>query len=173
MENLIYTILLALHNIALVGCVAGPFYMARIVAQRSKYEKKIIYSMDTLMEDVITAQPMYCWLFLIVLYATGFGFPFVYFLFHGALKEFSSIALAAFILKHIFILGLVGILFYGTFFINPKLKELFSKFKSDEEPEEEVVKEFFSLRAKRKKWCDVCFVLGILVLLITPILRFY
>jgi len=119
MENLIYTILLALHNIALVGCVAGPFYMSRIVAKRSKYGKKIIYDMDALEEDVITSQPMFCWLFLIILYATGFGFPFVHLLFHGALKE------------------------------------------------------FFSLRALRKKWCDVCLVLGILVLLVSPILRFY
>ncbi|MFQ6039455.1 MAG: hypothetical protein ACE5PV_01260 [Candidatus Poribacteria bacterium] len=173
MENLIYIILLALHNIALVGCVAGPFYMSRIVANRSKYGKKIIFDMDSLMEDVITSQPMLCWLFIIILYATGFGFPVVYLLFHGALKEFSSIALVAFILKHILILGIVGILFYGTFFINPKIKELFSKFKPDEEPDEEVVKEFFSLRALRKRWCDVCLVLGILVLLISPILRFY
>ncbi len=173
MENVIYTILLALHNIALVGCVAGPFYMSRIVANRGKYEKKVIYDMDSLMEDVITSQPMLCWLFIIVLYATGFGFPLVYFLFHGELKEFSSIALAAFIFKHILILGIVGILFYGTFFINPRIKELFSRFKSGEEPEEEAVRAFFSLRAKRKKWCDVCLVLAILVLLVSPLLRFY
>jgi uncharacterized membrane protein len=173
MENLIYTILLALHNIALVGCVAGPFYMRRIVINRGKYGKKVIHGMDSLMEDVITSQPMLCWLFLILLYATGFGFPLVYLLFHGALKDFSSIALAAFILKHVLVLGITGILFYGTFVINPRIKEMFSKFKSDEEPEEEAVREFFSLRAKRKKWCDICLVLGFLVLLVSPILRFY
>jgi len=71
MENIIYTILLALHNIALVGCVAGPFYMGRIVDARSKYPKKIIYNMDRMMEDVITSQPMICWLLVIILYTTG------------------------------------------------------------------------------------------------------
>ena len=60
METALYSALLALHNLALVGCVAGPFYRARIVAARAKFEKKIIYPMDRLEEEVLTSQPALC-----------------------------------------------------------------------------------------------------------------
>ena len=173
MENAIYSVLLALHNIALVGCVAGPFYMARIVKARASYEKKIIYSMDRLEEDVITSQPIICWLMIIVLYATGIGFPVVYLLFHGQLKETSTIASAAFWVKQVLVLGIVAIQFYGTFFINPKLKEIFGRFQEGEQPDPADEKEFFTTRTKRKKWCDRCLWLGILVLLISPLLRWF
>lgn len=173
MEKVIYSVLSALHNIALVFCVAGPYYMSRIVEARAKYEKKIIYPMDRLEEDVITTQPIICWLMIIVLYVTGFGFPVTYLLFHGQLKETSSIVMVAFWVKHILVLGMVAIQFYGTFYINPKIKEIFARFKEGEPPNPEDEKEFFTIRAKRKKWCDRCLWLGILVLVISPLLRWF
>ncbi len=115
---------------------------------------------------------MLCWLAIIVLFATGFGFQVVHLLFHGQLKEMSTVGLVAFGVKHAFVLGIVGILFYGTFIINPKLKELFSKFKEGEAADPETEKAFFALRGVRKKWCDRCLVLGVLVLLVSPVLRF-
>ncbi len=172
LENVIYIVLLALHNLALVMCVAGPFYMGRIVAARKKHGKKLIYSLDSVVEDVITSQPMLCWLAIIVLFATGFGFTAVYFLLHDQVKATSTAVIVAFGVKHVFVLGIVGILFYGTFVINPKLKELFAKFKEGEPVDPETDKKFFALRGVRKKWCDRCLVLGVLVLLLSPILRF-
>lgn len=173
MENAIYSVLLALHNLALVGCVAGPFYMARIVKARANYEKKIIYPMDRLEEDVITSQPIICWLMIIVLYLTGIGFPVVYVLFHGELRETSAIATVAFWLKQALVFGIVAIQYYGTFVINPKLKELFARFREDEQPDPADEAEFFATRAKRKKWCDRCLWLGVLVLLVSPLLRWF
>jgi len=173
MENVIYSILLAFHNIALVGCVAGPFYMGRIVRARSRHERKIVYPMDTLMEDVITSQPVICWLMIILLYVTGIGFPVVYVLFHGYLKDSSTTVLYAFWVKQALILGIVAILFYGTFFVNPRLEELFARFKDGKEPDPDDEKEFFRLRSLRKKWCDRCLALGILVLLVSPVLRWF
>lgn len=172
MENVIYCVLLAFHNLALVMCVAGPFYMGRIVAARKKHGKKLIYSLDSVVEDVITSQPMLCWLAIIVLFATGFGFTAVHILLHGQLKQVSTLVMAAFGVKHVFVIGIVAILFYGTFVINPKLKVLFAKFKEGEPADPETEKEFFALRGVRKKWCDRCLVLGVLVLLLSPILRF-
>lgn len=173
MEKTIYSLMLALHNIALVGCVAGPFYMARIVKARSKFEKKIIYPMDRLEEDVITSQPALCWLMIIILFATGIGFPAVHLLFHGELRETSTIAAIAFWVKQALVLGIVAILYYGTFVINPKLKEIFARFQEGKEPDPADEDEFFTLRAKRKKWCDKCLWLGILVLLVSPVLRWF
>lgn len=173
MEKVIYSALSALHNIALVGCVAGPFYMSRIVKARAMYEKKIIYPMDLLEEDVITTQPIICWFMIIVLYATGIGLPAVYLLFHGHLKETTPIVMAAFWVKQVLVLGMVAIQFYGTFFINPELKEIFARFKEGEPPNPADEKEFFTTRAKRKKWCDRCLWLGVLVLVVSPLLRWF
>ncbi|MCK4943643.1 MAG: hypothetical protein KAS65_08695 [Candidatus Aminicenantes bacterium] len=171
MENFIYMILNAFHNVAIIGCVAGPFYMARIVKKRSKYEKKIIYEMDRLMEDVITTQPLICWASLITLVTTGFGFPLIYVLFHGELKEMSIIGIIALGIKLLAVAGITVILYVGTFYYNPKLKELFARFQPEQNPDPEIMKQFFAIRALRKYWCDWCWRFGVLVLIASAILR--
>jgi hypothetical protein len=172
MENLIYIILLAIHNIALVGCAAAPFYNLRLVNQRAQFGQKVLYELDKVVEDTLQGLEPYCWAFIILLFITGFGFPATYYAFHGEMKEFNSIAFTAFVLKHIFVLGMVAIVFNASFTINPKIREIFSKFSPDTQPDEELVKTFFALRAKRKKICKICFVFAILVLIISPVLRF-
>lgn len=173
MENLIYVILLALHNIALVGCTAAPFYNLRLVNNRGKHGQKVFYELDKVVEDTIQGLEPYCWAFIFTLFITGFSFPAVHYAFHGELRKFSNVVFASFIIKHILVVGIVGIAFYIAFFINPKIKELFLTFSPDTQPDEEKRKSFFALRAKRKKLCKICFVLALLVLIITPILRFY
>ncbi|MBI5408015.1 MAG: hypothetical protein HZA14_01460 [Nitrospirae bacterium] len=172
MENCIYIVLLAVHNIALVGCAAAPFYNLRLVNQRAQFGKKLLYQLDKVVEDTIQGLEPYCWTFILLLFVTGFGFPAVYYAFHGQMKEFNQTVFIAFVLKHIFVLGMVSIAFYITFFINPKIKEAFSKFSPDTAPDEETVNKFFGLRAKRKQLCKVCFVFALLVLIVSPLLRF-
>ncbi len=171
MEQFVYMVLLAIHNVAIVGCVAGPFYMARIVKARAKYEKKIIYDMDRLEEDVITTQPAICWASLITLVITGLGFPATYYLFHGRLKEVTTLALVALAVKLVLVAGMAVILYVGTFYFNPKLKELFAQFRADQPPDPGIEKQFFSLRARRKYWCDRCWQLGVLVLIASAVMR--
>ena len=173
MENLIYTILLIFHNIALVGCTAAPFYNLRLVNQRSQFGKKLYYQLDKVVEDTIQGLEPYCWTFIIVLFVTGFGFPITHYVFHGQLRETSSTVHAAFVLKHIFVLGMVSIAFYITFFINPKIKIIFQKFSQEVLPEEQLLSQFFTLRAQRKNLCKICFVFALLILIISPVLRFY
>jgi len=169
MENLIYLILLVLHNIALVGCAAAPFYNLRLVTIRGQYGKKLYYQLDKVVEDTIQGLEPFCWMFIIILAITGFGFPITYYMFHGQLKETSLISSIAFILKHIFVISMVGIASYITFFINPKIKEIFQKFSSDVIPDEQLVNQFFGLRAKRKKLCKFCFVFALLVLILNVV----
>ncbi len=126
MENLIYIILLVIHNIALVGCAAAPFYNLRLVNQRAQFGPKVFYELDKVVEDTIQGLEPYCWTFIILLFITGFGFPATYYAFHGQMQEFRSSVFTAFILKHIFVLGMVFIAFYITFFINPKIRNAFS-----------------------------------------------
>ena len=173
MENLIYIVLLALHNIALVGCAAAPFYNLRLVNQRGKHGQKIFYELDTVVENTIQGLEPYCWSFIAILYLTGFGFPVTYFAFHGEMKSFSNTALVSFILKHLFVLGIVAFAFSITFFINPKIKKLLLTFSPDTQPDEEKRKKFFALRAQRKMLCKVCFVFALLILIVSPILRYY
>lgn len=173
MENLIYVILLVIHNIALVGCAAAPFYNLRLVNQRAQFGQKVFYQLDKVVEDAIQGLEPYCWTFIILLFVTGFGFPITYYVFHGELREISSIAFVAFLLKHLFVLGMVIIAFYISFSINPRIREAFLKFTPDKTPDEEISKQFFSFRAKRKKLCKICFVFALLILVISPVLRFY
>lgn len=171
MEKLIYVILLSIHNLAIIGCVGGPFYMARIVRARSKYEKKIIYHKDRLMEDVITTQPPICWASLIALVVTGVSFPAVHYLFHGTTRELSAVGWTALIVKLLLVLGMAIILYFGSVHFNPKLKEMFARFSPDTPPNPEDEKAFFALRARRKYWCDRCWQLGIGVLIASAVLR--
>ncbi len=67
--------------------------------------------------------------------------------------------------------GIAVILYWGTFVFNPKLKEMFARFKADERPDPEMEKEFFALRARRKYWCDRCWNLGLILLVATAVLR--
>jgi len=171
-ENCSYIVLLIIHNIALVGCAAAPFYNLRLVNQRAQYGPRLLYELDKVVEDTIQGLEPYCWTFIALLFITGFGFPAVYYFFHGKMQEFGPSVFSAFILKHIFVLGMVSIAFYITFFINPKIRDNFSKFSPGQQPQEEMVKKFFGLRAKRKKLCRICFVFAILILVISPVLRF-
>lgn len=169
MENVIYAMLTSIHLIAAAGCVGGPYYMRRIVDARSKYEKKIIYDMDKLMEDVITAQPKLCWIFLITLMISGALFPVVHYWFHGAVKSLSALSMAALVIKLSAVAAIGGILYYGTAVVNPQLKAMFAEFQpgANDSAKE---KAFFALRAKRKLWCARCMYLGILVLLMSAVL---
>jgi hypothetical protein len=173
LEKAVYTILLIIHNIALVGCAAAPFYNLRLVNQRAQFGTKLYYELDKVVEDTLQGLEPYCWVFIILLFVTGFGFPVTYYMFHGELKGFSSIVSVAFVLKHVFVLGMVAIVFNVSFFVNPKIRDIFSRCSPDRMLGEEEVKEFFSLRAKRKKVCQICFVFAIMILILSPILRFY
>ncbi|MBI5195052.1 MAG: hypothetical protein HZA10_01880 [Nitrospirae bacterium] len=173
MENFIYTVLLIFHNIALVGCAAAPFYNLRLVNQRAQFGKKLHYQLDKVVEDTIQGLEPYCWTFIFVLFVTGFGFPITYYAFHGQLKEFDAVVFTAFVLKHVFVIGMVAMAGTIAFTINPKIKEVFSKFSPDAQPQEDMVNKFFGLRAKRKKLCKICFVFSILILAISPALRYY
>ena len=52
-ENAIYCVLLALHNLALAVCVAGPFYLGRMVAARGKHGGELFYRLDSCVTHAI------------------------------------------------------------------------------------------------------------------------
>ncbi len=164
-EQIIHSTLLALHNIALVGCAAAPFYNRNLVLNRAFYGPKLHYQLDKVVEDTLQGNAPYCMGFVVLLLATGFGMPLNHFFFHQAFRTLGSVALVAMVVKAICFTGMLliaGVIFFS---INPKLKEIFGKFAPDASPEPTTVTEFFTLRAKRKSLCEIClwFALGILV----------
>ena len=90
-ENIIHSVLLMLHNIALVGCAAAPFYNRNLVNNRGQYGPRLFYELDKVVEDTLQGNAPYCIVFIITLFVTGIGIPLNHFLFHD-----SSIILRAF-----------------------------------------------------------------------------
>ncbi|MHB8259471.1 MAG: hypothetical protein ACYDCN_01410 [Bacteroidia bacterium] len=172
MENVIHSLLLALHNIALVGCAAAPFYNRNLVISRSQYGAKLFYELDKVVEDTLQGNAPYCIFFIITLFATGFGMPLNHYFFHGAFKEVSNVAMIAGIIKLIFVFGMVVIMGIIFLKINPTLKKMFSGFSKENLPDVQAEANFFKLRKRRKELCEICLVFVIMVLISSAFLGF-
>ena len=164
-QDIIHGLLLALHNIALVGCAAAPFYNRNLVLMRGQYGPKLHYELDKVVEDTIQGNAPYCIVFIATLFATGIGMPLNQYAFVGAFKELHVVAWAAIVLKLLCVFAMVVIMFIIFFKINPRLRELFAQFKQGEQPQSDNEKQFFTLRARRKALCDTClkFAIGVLI----------
>lgn len=173
MENVLYVINLAVHNLLFAACAAAPFYQLRMVYKRAKFGKKIYYEMDGLMEEILSQQPRLCFWFIIGLIVTGFAFPVIYYGFHGEFQQRLALVYWALSIKTFLVFVGFGIVNYGTFVIDKQIQEIFKTFKPNEQPPEEVLDKFFALRTKRRKFCTVCLIFAIAILIISPILSFY
>lgn len=164
-EQIIHSILLAFHNIALVGCAAAPFYNRNLVKTRAQYGPKLHYELDKVVEETLQGNAPYCMVFIAVLFATGIAMPFNHYFFHGAFRDLHTVAWIALALKLICVFGMMVIMGQIFFGLNPRLKELFSSFAPGSAPDTDREKEFFQKRAKRKALCETClkFAVGVLV----------
>ncbi|MCA9734973.1 MAG: hypothetical protein H6696_14845 [Deferribacteres bacterium] len=171
-EQLIHGILLALHNIALVGCAAAPFYNRNLVVVRGQYGATLHYKLDKVIEDTLQGNAPYCMVFIAVLFLTGLGIPLNHYIYAGAFKSLHLVATVAVSLKMICIFGMVIIMFIIFFQINPRLKELFASFKDGEKPDAKNEQEFFAKRARRKALCETCLKLAIGVLVFSAFMGF-
>lgn len=171
-EQIIHSVLLALHNIALVGCAAAPFYNRALVLKRGQYGPKLHYELDKVVEDTLQGNAPYCITFIITLIITGIAMPLNYYLFHDTIKQSNLISVTALTVKLIAVAGMVVIMLRIFYRINPRLRELFGKFSPGAKPDESSEKEFFTLRANRKSLCEVCLVFAIIVLAASAFLGF-
>lgn len=164
-EQVIHSLLLALHNIALVGCAAAPFYNRQLVLERGHYGPKLHYELDKVVEDTLQGNAPICMVFIATLWATGIGMPLNHLLFHGALRDLHMVGTVALVLKLLSVAGMIVIMFIIFFKLNPRLRELFAGFSPDSAPDPPAEKEFFATRARRKALCETClkFAVGVLV----------
>jgi putative copper export protein len=171
-EQIIHSVLLALHNIALVGCAAAPFYNRALVLNRGQYGPKLHYELDKVVEETLQGNAPYCITFIITLIITGIAMPLNYYLFHDTIKQTNLVSVTALTVKLIAVAGMVVIMLKIFYRINPRLKEMFAKFSPSAKSDELIEKEFFSLRAKRKSLCEICLVFAIIVLVASAFLGF-
>jgi hypothetical protein len=164
-EQIVHSVLLALHNVALVGCAAAPFYNRNLVTTRAQYGPKLHYELDKVVEETLQGNAPYCMTFIAVLFATGMAMPLNHYLFAGAFRELHPVAWAALGLKLAGVFAMMVIMGQIFFGLNPRLKEIFLSFKPGTPPEAELEKEFFQKRARRKALCETClkFAIGALV----------
>ncbi len=164
-EQIVHGILLALHNIALVGCAAAPFYNRNLVLMRAQYGPKLHYELDKVVEDTLQGNAPYCMVFIGVLFFTGIAMPLNYYIFNGVFKQLHPAASTALALKLVCVFAMVVIMGIIFLKINPRLRELFATFQPEEAPAGDHESEFFTLRARRKSLCEKClwFAVGVLV----------
>jgi hypothetical protein len=173
MENILYTINLDIHILASILCVAGPFYQLLWVRRRGKLGHPLIYPFDRVMESVLSLQPKLCFGFIIILILTGFAFPLIHYGFHGKLRDVSNLSLTVFYAKTVLAFIGLAIVTHSVFILAPQIAKTFATFTPDKQPPDEVLNRFWALRAKRKMLCQFCFILALIIVIITPILRFY
>jgi len=172
MEQIIHGVLLAMHNIALVGCAAAPFYNRNLVNNRGQYGPKLSYKLDKVVEDTLQGNAPYCVFFIIILFFTGISMPVNHYLFHGALREMHTVATVAMMVKLAFVIGMVVIMVIIFLKINPELNKIFIGFSDQSTPDSESEAGFFKLRARRKYLCEICLVFAIIVLVSSAFLGF-
>ncbi len=171
-EQIIYGVLLALHNIALVGCAAAPFYNRNLVNHRGQYGPKLFYELDKVVEDTLQGNAPYCIFFIITLFVTGMGMPLNHYLFHSSFHELSYVASIAITLKLSSVFGMVVIMYIIFMKINPKLRLIFAGFSNNSQPDPTSEAEFFKLRSRRKYLCEICLVFAVLVLVFSAFMGF-
>jgi hypothetical protein len=172
-EQIIHSVLLAVHNVALVGCAAAPFYNRALVLQRGKLGPRLRYDLDKVVEDTLQGNAPYCIAFILALFATGIAMPLNHYAFHGAARELHAVALVALVAKLALVFGMVGIMLVIFGRLNPRLRELWSRFSPDAAPAEQDEREFFAVRARRKALCETCLELAVGVLVASAFLGFH
>ncbi len=173
MENVLYSINLAIHVLAAIFCVAGPFYQLRLVKLRGKLGYPLIYDLDRVIENILSLQPKLCFTLIITLIITGFAFPIIHYAFHGEWREASNLSLVIFSTKTFLALIGLAINIHGIWILDPEIQKTFATFSPAKQPPDELLNRFWALRSKRKKFCQFCFGLALTIVIITPILRFY
>jgi hypothetical protein len=171
-EQWIQAVLLALHNIALVGCAAAPFYNRALVLKRAQYGPKLHYELDKVVEDTLQGNAPYCIAFLATLLVTGVGMPLNHYLFHGELRAMDPVAVTALVVKLLAVGGMVWIMTVIFGGINPRITAIWNRFVPGTPPAEADEKAFFALRARRKALCEVCLKFAIVVLVASAFLGF-
>jgi hypothetical protein len=124
-------------------------------------------------ERILSTQSRFCLGNLVVLVTTGVGFPVIDYAFHGTLTQVTHVDWVVGTMKTVLTFAGMGLVLYGIKVVDPRIQGLFRTFTPGVEPPAEDVARFWALRRSRKKHCQSCFAIALVILTITPVLRFY
>jgi uncharacterized membrane protein len=173
MEETFYMINTFIHILATVLFVGGPFYMTFVVTkERMKLGPPLEYRLEKYMENIIELMPLICFISWGMVVATGFGFPLIYYFFHGALKPVSSIVMEILVIKHILVFAVFGLMVYMLLKIRTRILEIMYQFDKDQTLDEALSKELVELRTRRRNICKTIFFIQLPILFLSGILRF-
>jgi len=173
MEEILYMINTFIHLVGTVLFVGGPFYMTFVVTkERMKLGPPLEYRLERYMENIIELMPIICLSSWGVVVATGFGFPLIYYLFHGALKPVSSLVMTILVIKHILVFAAFALIIYMLFNIRTRILEIMYQYDLDQALDEGMAKELSELRTRRRNTCKTIFFIQLPILFLSGILRF-
>ncbi len=164
-QHLIHSILLALHNLALVVCAGAPCYLLLIILKRDRQGGENSVELDKLLARTVNASLPYFFFFALLLIATGVGMPLNRALNSGALRPMNPVAGTAAMLKLVSAVAFFSVMAVTFMRFNRPLLRLLSEPKGDPE-------RIRQLSARRRKLLSGATFLAALILILSGFMRF-
>ncbi len=146
MSQEVYIVVLLLHLIAMLF-MAAPLYALLAVGERGRFTIPPNYNTDRYLENILKSQPIRCYAYLAVILVTGILLTWS----KGWI--WTDWALIA---KLVAFTGLVSLLSYVHFTIQPHIESILTGWKPGEEVPPEKKSIFLAWRGRRKRLAGVC-----------------
>ncbi len=153
------SVILAIHLVATLF-MAAPLYMLIIVNERARFGLPPGYNTDRYMENIIKKQPIRCYAYLGVIFATGLLL--VWITGRGWTSLFSDWTLATKVVTFILLTGFLSYIHLG---VQPKIETILSTVKPDSILPDESKPRLLGLRTRRKRFSGLCLFLVLTSLL--------
>lgn len=157
-ENILYALLLALHNIVLVLVAGGCFAVWQASLKIERLESLGALERTTIVNPRTYIQG------LIVLGLTGMGMPLIHMLYHGDIKPQTAVSMSAFIIKMILVCFLLVVTFRWAIDTNKQTSS------SSNSSSNKKNIDFFTRRRGYAQWG---WIIAVLILVITPFITFF
>jgi len=136
--------------------MAAPLYALLAVNERGRFGSAIVHDLDHYMEGMIRRQPLRCFAYLGMLVATGLLLLSALGGGLGMLTVNRTLAIHA-----LFFLLLVGLLSYVHFALQPRIDALLDRVQPAVTCPQDVARDLWALRRRRKKMATTCLFLVI------------
>jgi hypothetical protein len=171
MEQLLYALLLAVHNLALVATGGGLFILWLLVRYRLRLPQQGLDNLDHGIEKNVFAHPQGYLRAVILLTLTGGGLPLVHYLYHGDIQPQTLVSLSAFGLKGVWVFGLVVALIRWLKSVELPLAGVYAE--ASRNPSAVNLKAYFTLAAAREAYLKQGWLWAMLILLTTPFVTYF
>ncbi len=155
MSQEVYIVVLLLHLVAMLF-MAAPLYALLAVNERGRFTIPPNYNTDRYLENILKSQPIRCYAYLAVILVTGILLTWS----KGWI--WTDWALIA---KLVAFTGLVSLLSYVHFTIQPHIESILAGWKPGQEVPPEKKSTFLAWRGRRKRLAGICLFLVLTALI--------